>query len=663
MNATHAIALDLLASPDPEELPKGLDSLNHALRGKLKRVGKMRAELLDEAREANDLREEIESLSNAALRVELERLRMTYRRVRGSVGSELRIRALATLREAGWRAWRLKAYDVQLAGVLGLDRGCLVEMATGEGKTIVAAMAAVLAGWSGKPCHVVTVNDYLAQRDAEQFQRIAEWTGLSVAAVTSTLSPLERRAAYQADVVYATSKELLADFLRDRIALGTASAADRLALRQLSGSDRAGRHVVQRGLGAAIVDEADSILIDEAVTPLIISREQPNEELRQACIEAYRLAEILDAKTDYRADPRHKQVDLTPRGERRLSELADALPPLWRGADRRRELVEQALQARSFFFREKQYIVQDGEVVIVDEFSGRLMPQRTWREGLHQAIEAREGVAVTSPSETIARMSFQRFFRLFPRLSGMSGTARESRGELWQIYRLPVVAIPTNRPVARTLEREKRFLDAEEKWEAIVEEIQMLHDSGRPILVGTRSIEASEALNDRLLEKGINARVLNARRHSEEALIISAAGKHSSITIATNMAGRGTDIRLEQGVAELGGLHVIATERHEAGRIDRQLFGRAGRQGDAGSARAFVSFEDELFARFLPIPAKFLIRLLAKTLPAVAPAMLGIAAEWAQKIAQRRAFRQRRQVLQSDQWLEDSLGFAGSQRT
>jgi len=245
----------------------------------------------------------------------------------------------------------------------------------------------------------------------------------------------------------------------------------------------------------------------------------------------------------------------------------------------------------------------------------------------------------------------------------MSGTARESAGELWQIYRLPVVDIPTNRPVIRSLEKEKRYLKSEDKWQAIVEEVKQVHDLGRPILIGTRSIEASESLNERLLKSGLRANLLNAKRHLEEALIVGAAGKKSTITIATNMAGRGTDIRLEQGVAELGGLHVIATERHEAGRIDRQLFGRAGRQGDAGSARAYVSFEDELFKRFLPTPVKWGIGILARFAPFLAVKLLGPAAEWAQGIAQRRSYRQRRQVLQSDQWLEDSLGFAGSQRT
>ena len=663
MSVSYLNSLDLIAVPDPEKLPKGLDAINHSIHGKFSRVKANKKLLLEQAILAGELSETMAALSDGALRSELAKARRSFRLAHKVVSDKIMVRALALLREAGKRAWRLRAYDVQLAGVLGLYRGYLIEMATGEGKTIVAAMAGALAAWSGKPCHVVTVNDYLARRDADQFSRLAEWAGISVASVTSKMAPHERKSAYKADVVYTTSKEFLADFLRDRIALGTASDADRLVLRNLAGDTRGINQVVQRGLHTAIIDEADSVLIDEAVTPLIISREEPNESLRQACIEAYHLAEQLEAIRHYHLDTRHKRIDLTSRGETMLASLCDPLPPLWRGADRRRELVEQALQAKHFFFREKQYIVQDEKVVIVDEFSGRLMPQRTWREGLHQAIEVRENLAVSSPSETIARMSFQRFFRSFSRLSGMSGTAHEAAGELWQIYRLPVVTIPTNRPVIRKQEKERHFLETKDKWSAIIDEIKTVHETGRPILVGTRSIEASERLSSRFLESGFDVRLLNARRHEEEALIIANAGERGAITIATNMAGRGTDIRLAKGVADLGGLHVVATERHEAGRIDRQLFGRAGRQGDQGSARAFVSFEDELFARFLPSPVRYIMKWVSRFLPIVAVFFMGSLANWAQKIAQRRAYRQRRQVLQSDQWLEESLGFTGSDRT
>ncbi|MCB1120106.1 MAG: hypothetical protein KJT03_01045, partial [Verrucomicrobiae bacterium] len=326
MPASSLTTIDLLAAPDPEPLPKGLDAINHAVHGKFAARKTNTSDLLKQAALADQLSNDFKRMSNEALRAELRSIKSGLRRAGGLLSEEEIPRGLAALRETGWRAWHLRAYPVQLAGLLGLHKGILIEMATGEGKTIVAAMAAVLAAWSGKPCHVVTVNDYLAQRDADQFSRIGEWTGLTVAAVTATLSPLQRREAYRANVVYTTSKEFLADFLRDRIALGTASDSDRLALRWLSGDDRGLGQVVQRGLHTAIIDEADSVLIDEAVTPLIISREQANESLRRACIEAFHLAEKLEPRRHYILDTRHKRVDLTSRGEKKLAELAEPLP-------------------------------------------------------------------------------------------------------------------------------------------------------------------------------------------------------------------------------------------------------------------------------------------------------------------------------------------------
>ncbi|MEM9158677.1 MAG: DEAD/DEAH box helicase [Verrucomicrobiota bacterium] len=662
MSRSSSIALERLAAPDPEPLYKGLDAANLSLRRKWGKGKLSAAEAMEVAEAALGYEAELESATDARLRLKLDHLRRSLRREGMDSGGCRSAETLALLREIGRRSWGLRAHDNQLAGVLAMSEGVVIEMATGEGKTLAAALTALLSACGGKPCHVVTVNDYLAKRDAQSFGKLSTWTGVSVAAVTGEMNPSERKRAYAADVVYTTSKELLADFLRDRIALGTASSAERLALRQLAGSDRAERRVVQRGLHTAIVDEVDSVLIDEAVTPLIISRAQENDTLKAACEEAFRLSEELILDVDFKVDAQVKRVDLTRQGEDRLQSMAESLPPIWRGGDRRRELVEQALQAKHFFQREKQYIVEDGKIVIVDEFSGRLMGQRTWREGLHQAIEAREGLEITSPSETVARMSFQRFFRLFPCLSGMSGTAMEAAGELWQIYRLGVISIPTHRPIARQQYAEKRFIFEAEKRLAIVEEVIEIHDSGRPILLGTRSIEGSETLCDELRKCGLPVRLLNARKHEEEAQIIALAGKKGAITIATNMAGRGTDIRLGKGVAAMGGLHVIASERHESGRIDRQLFGRSGRQGDDGSARSFVSLEDELFHRFLPRFVSSGLKSVAGFLPFSRDFLFGKAASWAQWNAQNQAYKQRRRVLQSDQWLEESLGFAGAKR-
>jgi preprotein translocase subunit SecA len=315
------------------------------------------------------------------------------------------------------------------------------------------------------------------------------------------------------------------------------------------------------------------------------------------------------------------------------------------------------LHAREYHRRDREYVVQNGQVVIVDEFTGRLMPQRTWRDGLHQAIEAREGLPPSSPSETLARMSFQRFFRLIPRLSGMTGTAWEARGEFWQIYNLAVVRIPTQRPVRRQVLPDRAFSTAAEKWQAVVEEVARLHATGRPVLVGTRSVATSEHLSILLKTRHLPHRLLNANRHSEEAVIVGEAGEPEAISIATNMAGRGTDIRISERVAELGGLAVIATERHESGRIDRQLFGRCARQGDPGTAQAFISWEDEVVMRFLP---GWVRRAMQHGTGTFGERSLRQAVHLAQVMAQRQAFNQRKAVLRSDQWIEDSLGFTGA---
>ncbi len=642
-------------------LPKGFDSANHFLHGIHARRGAVMDQLRATADAAFAREREFKELGDEALRNRLRAISEKFRHRKSVTEVGLLPEALAALREGAARVCGLRPFHVQLIGVAALHRGCLAEMATGEGKTLVAAMAAVLAGWTRRPCHVVTVNDYLAARDARWFEALFRVAGVTVGVVTGGMDVQARRDGHAADVTYTTSKELLADFLRDRIALGPLSDAERLRLHGGAASRKGGiGHIVMRGLGTAIIDEADSILIDEAVTPLIISREQENADLREACIEARQLGEMLQRGSDYTVDARFRDVELTPAGRRRLAGEAEKLPPLWRGTDRRQELVTQALHAREFHHRDLQYVVQEGKVVIVDEYTGRMMPQRTWRDGLHQAIEAREGLEVTSPSETLARMSFQRFFRMFPRLGGMTGTAWEARHELWRIHSLAVVRIPTNQPVRRVVLPDRFFPTATEKWAAVAAEIQRLNATGRPVLVGTRSIAASEALSRRLAEVHLPHRLLNATRHQEEAAIVADAGKRGTVTLATNMAGRGTDIRLDPGVADLGGLAVIATERHESPRIDRQLFGRSGRQGDPGTAQAFVSWEDEIFVRFLPKPVRTGLRRLASNGNRRAQET---AVRLAQRRAQNQAAIQRRMVLRSDEWIDESLGFAGVGQT
>lgn len=635
----------------PGKLPAQLDAVAHGLTGRWRRRKSVTRGLLVEAAAVVALEGAMQDLSHAELHARLGTYRQALLRRKRGAWEACGREALAALREAARRQTGLLAHCEQIAAVLALRRGCLAEMATGEGKSLVAAIAAVTFAWEAQPVHVVTVNDYLAERDAGGFARFFAFCGLRAAAVLATHDREQRRAGHTADITYTTAKELLGDFLRDRLVLGPQASGPRVLLRaHLSGASAA--NTVLRGVHTVIVDEADSILIDEAVTPLILSQPRENADLLAASRLASDIAKHLQPGRDYERDERYREVRLTDEGRRRIemrTRSATETPGLWRGRRRREELVIQALHAREFFAPGRHYVIDDGKVVIVDEFTGRMMPQRTWREGLHQAIEAKEGVEVTAPTDIVGRMSFQQFFRLFPRRCGMTGTARENAGELWHVFELPVVAIPRHKPLRLDMRSPRGFVSAPEKWNAVVDEIAAMHRVGRPVLVGLRSVAASEALSARLASEGLPHHVLNAVRHREEAFIVGQAGDRGRITLATNMAGRGSDIRLETGVAELGGLHVIATEFHEAGRIDRQLFGRCARQGDPGSCRMFFSLEDELFTRFVP---RWVQRLVS-TQPWVWRAAL----RRAQCAAERQARKQRSAVLRGDEWLREALTF------
>ena len=645
-----------IKTPDP--ILSGLDARIFSLAGRYRRRASLTGRLLTAAEEIDAKAPLWKEKSDRALRESLVGFREIFCRNKQGYEEPLPD-ALAAIREAAERCLGLRPYVVQLAGALALFRGTVAEMATGEGKTLTAGLTAVVWGWIGRPCHIITTNDYLADRDAKWLEPLYRFCGVSVGRVVSEMEPHRRREEYRKDVTYTTSKEVLADFLRDRLRLDSLQNAGRRQIRALSGRlQDIEKGLVMRGIHTAVVDEVDNILIDEAVTPLIISREMPNEPFVEACREANNIAAALRPDVDYRVDQQFKDIDLLPGGEEHLVQKTGNMPRLFRGRGPHRELVQQALKAREFFHRDTQYVIQNGKVVIVDEFTGRLMPQRTWSAGLHQIIEAKEDITITAPSETLARLSFQRFFRFFYRLAGMTGTAREAAGELWHIYGLPVVTIPPNRPCQRKIYPRRIFSEQESKWQAIVDEVAERHGQGQPVLVGTRSVKASEDLAARLAKLGLSFRVLNAVRHREEARTISHAGEGSSITVATNMAGRGVDIRLGDGVTRLGGLHVIATECHESGRIDRQLFGRCARQGDPGSARSFVSMEDELLCRYVPSAIRNSIK---NALRLRAPTS-GWAAEqvvrWAQSKPQGMAFHRRRSVLRTDTWLDDSLSFA-----
>jgi preprotein translocase subunit SecA len=638
----------------------GLDAVVNGVIGRYRRRAGILESFRQQACAAIAQESDWVEVSDAILQRKLLEFRTHFQRG-GRAVEALVLPALAAIREAADRKLGLRPFPVQLMGALALHRGYLAEMATGEGKTLTAGLAAVLAGWTRRPCHIVTVNDYLVQRDAEWLEPLYHVCGVRVGFVTASTPAAERVKNYGCDVTYVTSKELLADFLRDRLQLGRLqNPTRRLIRRMLQPQPLAQDGMVLRGLHTAIVDEADSVLIDEAVTPLIISASHKNESLREAARLAQEMIQALDPGKDYVSNPRYKEIEMTKPGLRKLVEQAAHLPGLWRGPDRRLELVVQALVAREFFHRDRQYIVEGDKVVIVDEFTGRPMPQRTWREGIHQAIEAKEHLSISDPAETIARLSFQRFFRCFYKLSGMTGTAREATRELWQVYGLPVVSIPPNRPCNRRQMPDRFFRTEEAKWQAILAETERLHAAGQPLLIGTRSVDASERFGQMLAERGLEAKILNATRLQEEAEIVSLAGEPGRVTIATNMAGRGTDIKLGRGVAASGGLHVIASERHESRRVDRQLFGRSARQGDPGSAQAFLSMEDELIQRYLAKPVReALNRAWQSRLPAK-DRMAQAAFRLAQAKAQALASKQRQSILRSDHWLDEALSFAGT---
>ena len=643
----------------PGKVTAGLDAWVDRAAGALKRRRSVLQGLRENAERVDAMSNTFRTLSDAALRARLNDCRQWFRR-QGGESEERLIESLAALREAAERTLGLRPFVVQVMGALALHRGFLAEMATGEGKTLTAGLAAVLAGWTRRPCHIVTVNDYLAERDAAWIRPLYTFCGVSVGHVTGAMPPPDRLRAHAQDVTYTTSKEIVADFLRDRLRLGRLHLpARRLIVRLLQPPDTAFAGLVMRGLHTAIVDEADSVLIDEAVTPLIISRAPGGDAMADGYRTAWQFARTLAAGVDYSPDLRYREVELTAAGKAKIAACQANLPVLWRGSARLTDLIKQALTAREFFLRGKQYVVQDGKVIIVDEFTGRMMPMRRWRDGLHQMIEAKEGVEISPRDETLARLSFQRFFRSFRKLAGMTGTAKEGAAEFWHVYRLPVMVIPPHRPCIRNELPDRVFPDWETKWTALVDEILRLHALGRPVLVGTRSVARSEELAERLSQRHLPFSLLNATRHREEAAIIAGAGERGKITIATNMAGRGTDIKLDHGVAALGGLHVIATERHEAHRIDRQLYGRAARQGDPGSAQAFISLEDELVKRFVPEWIRCQIGWMARRGTGVAGKLADAAFAYGQFQAQRLAARQRRTVLKHDTWLAESLSFTG----
>ena len=526
-------------------------------------------------REINELEKSIQELSDDEMRGRIIELRTEIEN--GRELKSARPEVFALVREASNRVLHMRHFDVQLIGGAVLDSGRIAEMRTGEGKTLVATLPVVLNALSGKGVHVVTVNDYLARRDAEWMGEIYRFLGLSVGTIVHDMSDEDRKAAYASDITYGTNHEFGFDYLRDNMKFYK-------------------NQLVQRGHNYAIVDEVDSILIDEARTPLIISG--PSEDSTTLYRQVDAIIPKLEKDADFTVDEKARTVTLTDDGVTRCEELLN-IDNLYDPRNTTyQHHVLQALKAHELFRNDVNYLVKDGEVVIVDEFTGRTMPGRRFSDGLHQALEAKERVKIQAENQTLASITFQNYFRLYDKLAGMTGTADTEAVEFHQIYNLEVISIPTHQPMVCVDSPDLIYRTKQEKFAAIAKAIKELHEKGQPVLVGTISIENSELISGMLKKNHVPHNVLNAKNHEQEALIVAEAGCKGKVTIATNMAGRGTDIKLGEGVRELGGLHIIGTERQESRRIDNQLRGRSGRQGDPGSSRFYLSLEDDLLRIF-----------------------------------------------------------------
>lgn len=578
-------------------------------------------------------------------------LALRYDALSGKPLDDLIVPAFALVREAGRRTIGLRHYHVQLLGGIAMHFGSIAVMQTGEGKTLTATLPMFLAALTGKGAHLATANDYLAARDAELMQPIYEALGMTVGVVESNTSRADREKAYACDVTYSTAKEVGFDFLRDRLfrrkmEMGHLGMVAEMVEDSILDNSLM---TVQRELNFMLVDEADSILIDEARTPLIVS--SLPDEVAMAKTELYKwstnVCDQFAEEEHFKVDPKTRQISLTALGRRTARKLPQpkllAETPMMDIYDQ----LEQAIFVDRNYFRDRQYVVRDGEVVIVDEFTGRLAEGRKWRAGLHQAIEAREGLEISIETGEAARITIQDLFLRYDRLAGMTGTAASSANELRKIYSVRVIDVPTNKPPRRGQWPDLVFGSESQKWNAIADEIESIHSTGRPVLVGTRSIDKSEMLSKLLFKRDIKHDVLNARNLAREAQIVAGAGSVGRVTVATNMAGRGTDIKVSPPALDLGGLHVICTEVHESARIDRQLIGRCGRQGDPGTYRQFMSLEDELLE--LGLGKEKAGRLLAyQSLPSKKLARFASLFRSAQNKIEQRHFRGRKMLLHQE---------------
>lgn len=574
----------------------------------------------------NPLEDGLKKLSDSSLANKTNEFKA--RLAKGETLDDILPEAFAVIREASRRVLGMRHFDTQLIGGIILHRGNIAEMCTGEGKTLVATAPVYLNALEGKGVHVITVNDYLAKRDSEWMGQVYKFLGLSVGLIIHDLDFNQRKIAYNSDITYGTNNEFGFDYLRDNMV----TSLDQM---------------VQRPLHYCLIDEVDSILIDEARTPLIISG--PGQKSTDAYYTVAKLVPQLKKEEDYTIDEKQKTVAPTEAGVAKMEKLLH-VENLYDAENLElNHLFTQALRAQTMMTRDKDYVVKDGEVVIVDEFTGRLMYGRRYSDGLHQAIEAKEGLEVQRESQTLATITFQNYFRMYDKLAGMTGTAKTEEQEFIKIYGLPVLQVPTNKPIQRKDLPDVIFKNKRGKYKAVVREVERRHATGQPMLIGTTSIEQSEELSHMLDQANIPHSVLNAKYHEREAAIVALAGQKGAVTIATNMAGRGTDISLGEGVAELGGLAIIGTERHESRRIDNQLRGRAGRQGDPGSSQFFLSLEDDLLRIFGGDNIKsFMEKMGLEEDEPINSRMVSNAIQKAQKRVEARNFDIRKYVLEYD---------------
>ena len=659
-SATTLLPLVRPVYPERAEAPpeSKLDELGERLWGGATRW--VRAHRAVDARLASRVaacERELAGIDDAGVRGRARELGKQLRR--DGFRRDLVAQTFALVRCVAGRTVGMTHFDTQLMGGWVLLQGMVAEMSTGEGKTLTATLPACAAALAGVPVHIITVNDYLAARDANLMRPLYAALGLSVGVATEAQGQAERQAAYACHVTYATNKVIVFDYLRDRIAIGARGSDLRLQLDRLGGARSRVRKLLLRGLNFAIVDEADSVLVDEARTPLIISAPRGAGDEAKVAAQGIGIARGLVRGEDFVIEPAERKILLTDAGRERLDAACLELGGVWAGLLRREELARQALSALHLFARDEHYLVRDGKVEIIDEYTGRTMADRSWERGLHQLIEAKEGCEVTDQKEPLARISYQRFFRRYLHLAGMTGTAREVAGELGAVYGLPVVRVPTHRPDRRRVLRTRVYPTLEAKWQRIAQRVGEIHATGQPVLLGTRSVAASEHASALLEAQGLAHRVLNAKQDREEADIIARAGDRGCVTIATNMAGRGTDIKLGEGVAELGGLHVILSERHDAQRVDRQLAGRCARQGDPGCFEPILSIEDPM----MEVTTEAFRSVLAGAMAALGVRVgspLGAAAiRLAQRRAERAHSRARRILMKMDQQLGKVLSFSG----